>query len=195
MKIIVLSTLLLILSISAIGQTEPDPNSLGIYFDEGAIENVLYATAPTTVHAYLIATRISSTYGIEAWGCRVMTYGVPIYSTIRGDGVNTYNNVTSNVQQFDVTYPMPLPYSTAIVLADIYIPISDEQPIGLCVDYLYGSGITDMYYVSLGEIISLRPPVNCSMPPCLPSWVASINYNGPVANEEKSWGEIKTLFR
>ncbi len=69
MKIFVFSILFLTLSISAIGQTAPDPNSLGIYFDEGAIENVQYATAPTTVHAYLIATRISSTYGIEAWDC------------------------------------------------------------------------------------------------------------------------------
>ncbi|MCP4798702.1 MAG: hypothetical protein GY893_01985, partial [bacterium] len=143
-------------------------------------------------HAYLIATRISSTYGIEAWGCRVMTYGEPIYSTIRGNGVNSFSNVTHWEQWFEVTYPMPLPFSTAIVLADIYIPISDEQPIALCVDFLYGDG---MYYLSLGETIPLHAPVWCSMPPCYPAWVASINSEGPVVNEEKSWGEIKTLFR
>jgi len=195
MKIFVFSVLFLTLNISAMGQTEPDPNSIGIYFDEGAIENVNYATAPTTVHAYLIATRISSSYGIDAWGCGVSCYDVPIYSTIRGDGINAYNNVTDYNQWFDVTFPMPLPFSSAIVLADIYIPISDDQPIGLFVDFLYGSGIYYMYYVSLGEIIPLQPPVHCSMPPCMPSWVASINSEGPVTNEEKSWGEIKSLFR
>lgn len=184
--------LLLILSSSAMGQIDPYPDSIGIYFDEGATINSQYATAPTTVHAYLIATRISSS-GIDSW-CGGVHCTVPIYSTTRGDGVNSYNNVTYFDQRFDVTFSTPLSSSSTIVLADLYIPTSNEQAINLYLSLLEGHE-DSYYYSSGGATIYLQPSVPCINIPCYPAWVASINWEGPVTSDTISWGEIKSLFR
>lgn len=177
----------------ALGQTDPYPDSVGIYFDELATINELYINSPATVHAYLIATRFSLSHGIDTWGggvhCRA-----PLYAEIRGGGVNLYSNGPEFYIRFDVSYPTPLPTSTAMVLADLYIDIYDEDPIGL--DLFSFPGGEGIHCSSSGEIVFLHPSVPCGyMPPCYPVRVASINGDGPVMSDILNWGEVKSLFR
>ena len=192
-QVLVLSIWLLFLSSSAMSQIDPYPDSIGIYFDEGATENSQYISAPATVHAYLIATRISSPSGINSWGGGVSSY-VQIFSTIRGDGENAFENVTDFMQQFDVTFSTPLLFSSAIVLADLYIPITDDQAIDLFLEPLFGHGDT-LFYTNGTDITSLQPSVPCINIPCYPARVASINSDGPVMSNIKNWGDIKSLYR
>jgi hypothetical protein len=59
-------------SVSALAQTDPGPDGIGIYFDLAG--TCACATAPpyVQVKAYLVATGVSSPSGIAAWAARIL---------------------------------------------------------------------------------------------------------------------------
>lgn len=179
-------------SVESFAQTDPYPNSVGIYFDEDAFGNTANVVPPAVAVAYLIATRYDGLGGVDAWRGGV-SCEVPVEATIRGGGVNAFSNGPDFFLHFDVSLATPLPLSSSIVLAELSVDITTEAPIKM---YLESSVEGDgLVCSSGGDERHLQPSVPCYSLPCYPAWVASINLNGPVMSDTINWGEIKSLYR
>ena len=176
----------------ACAQTDPYPNSVGIYFDEEAIGNAVGVVPPASVVGYLIATRYDGAGGVDAWRGGV-SCEVPVEATIRGGGVNAHGDGPDFLVHFDVSLATPLPLSSAIVLAELSVDVLTGAPIKM---YLESSAEGDGLVCSSGAVdIYLQPSVPCYNLPCYPAWVAGINMNGPVISDTANWGGIKNLYR
>lgn len=183
---------------------DPDPDGIGIYFDEGAVDGSWCATAVpgTQVTAYLCLTRAVDASGFSAWQGRIES-SVPAALTgfvIRGAGTNTATS-----PDFDVSYGAPLPYQISTVLLEITVDVVWEWPIGLRVwptavpggsDDLpaYASAAVPGTFRTLGYSFSWNPVTK------VPNWCAAINddncLNGPsVPVGDVTWGGLKALFR
>ena len=179
-------------TIGAIAQTDPNPNSVGIYFDENAIVNTQDVMPPGVATAYVIATRYEGVGGVDAWRGGV-SCELPMVATIRGGGVNSFSNGPDYFLHFDVACGTPLPFSTSIVLAELSVNILTEDPVML---FLESSADGEGWVCSSAGVETfLHPSVPCPNLPCLPAWVASINSAGPVLSDTVFWDGIKSLYR
>lgn len=206
-SIIALSALMVVLSGAAIADpVDPEPNGIGIYFDEGAGPGTYCEMAPmgTQLTAYLCLTRASHQSGFTAWEC-LLESSVPGAFTgfsIRGDAVNT-----ATEPEFVVDLGTPLPYQLSTVLMDITIEVVWDWPIGmrpLAVSSPRGPvGNLPAYEVAAepGVFYPLQPPFGLEGGAGSdPNWCAGINddtcLNGPqVAVEDATWGTLKALYR
>lgn len=183
---------------------DPDPDGIGIYFDEGAVDDSWCAAAlpGTQLTAYLCLTRAVDTSGFSAWQARIEC-SVPSALagfSVRGDGTNS-----AAAPEFDVTYGTPLPYQISTVLLEITVDVVWEWPIGLRIwpasvpagaDELpaYASAAAPGVFRTLGYSFDWDPVTK------IPYWCASVNdddcLNGPsVGAGDVSWGGIKALYR
>jgi hypothetical protein len=179
-------------SSQAPAQTDLAPNSVGIYFDEGALGNSVTTASPGTATAYLIATRYDGLTGVDAWRGGV-SCEVPVTATMRGEGLNGFSNGPDFFLHFEVTLATPLPLSTSIVLAELAVDVPNETPIRLFLESSVGGD--GLFCSAGGAETSLQPSVPCHDLPCFPAHVASINQAGPVRSDPVAWGGIKSLYR
>lgn len=114
-KLLVLA--MLVAAANAIAQSDPNPNGIGFYFDEGGVSNYLATAAPyTVVNAYLIATRITEPSGIIGWEAEIAVTPSPVVapSYTTNGGINV---LTAPV--FQVGLGAALPYAPAIKLLTV----------------------------------------------------------------------------
>lgn len=205
--IIILTALLATLAGAAVAQpVDPEPNGIGIYFDEGAVAGSYCAEAPmgTQLTAYLCLTRASRQSGFTAWECLLDATAEGVFSgfSLRGDAVNT-----GTEPEFVVNLGTPLPYQLSTVLMDITIEVVWDWPIGmrpLAVSSPRGPVMNLPAYEVVGEpgvFHPLQPPFGLEGGAGTdPKWCAGINddtcLNGPQVDvEETTWGALKALYR
>ena len=183
---------------------DPDPDGIGIYFDEGAVADIWCVTAEpgTQVTAYLCLTRGVDTSGFDAWEGRIESSVAEALAgfNIRGGGVNA-----SVAPEFVVSFGTPLPWQLSTVLLDITVDVVWEWSIGLRVwpvvnpsgdDLLpaYAAAGNPGVYRTLGYSLGWDPQTK------VPNWCAAVNddncLNGPsIETGDSTWGEIKVLYR
>ena len=183
---------------------DPDPDGIGIYFDEGAIDGSWCATGDpgTQVTAFLCLTRAADTSGFAAWEGRIES-SIPsalVGFAIRGDGTNA-----AVAPEFVVSYGTPLPYQLSTVLLEITMDVVWEWPIGLRVwpaAVPSGSDELPAYATSAlpGTYRTLGYSFGWNMATKVPNWCATVNdadcLNGPsVRTEGAAWGRVKALYR
>ena len=185
---------------------DPDPDGVGIYFDEGATECMIMEPTPgETYTAHVILTNMTGAQ-VVAWGAKVTVSD----DRQRGPAAITewrFPTPSRNAftePDFAVLPDVPLPYDAAVVLASF--------------DYLYEGGVV---YFHLGPPLAEKAmlynqgaatidresccsdqgdPYNCY----LVMWPSSGSFDLPVAcigcfdvvdTESTSWGSVRTLFR
>lgn len=191
------AAIVFIFAVACFGQMNETPNTIGIYFDEGATTNEHYTGVPGTVYAYLVLTHPTMTFIDHWWGGVVGD--APVTAEIRGNGVNLEPpSGDIFVVFFNVEYSVPLQTNTATILADLTYELDSEEIARfLYVAEYFGDADLELFRVSYeGEAFLLEASTGCpnGMPPCWPAWAATINGLGPVAAESATWGEVKRLY-
>jgi len=192
-----LKTILVICFISissaTIAQIDPDPDGIGIYFDEGATQVVTTVPVGESVNAYLIATNPSQPGTLALWEASVVPSGPGLVVGGPVGGFNMSTNMPGNPSYgFSVSMNDPYPTLQPItILATLGITVLDEGAIGL---HVFGGGSLDLPNYRVDDMYGpdniLYPSSgSCNVP------VAMINGADPVANEQRSWSVVKSIFR
>ncbi len=204
------SALVVLMLVMATGITaladpvDPDPNGIGIFFDEGAISESWCATAATgsQLTAYLCLTRATDTSGFTNWEGRIESSvpGTLVGFAIRGDGTNS-----AVAPEFVVSYGTPLPYQLSTVLLEITVEVVWQWSTGLRVwpASAPSGGVELPAYAttaSAGVYEVLQYTFGWNENTKVPNWCAAINddtcLSGPsVATDSATWGGIKALYR
>ena len=189
-----LSVILLLSCSVAVGQIDPDPDGIGIYFDEEATQNSASAGAGPPVQAYLVGTNLSQEGGIVYWEAMVRATGdIDYVSGSPRVGQNVVENMPGSTHcGFIVLNPLdPIPVPGTVVLADMLFGIYS----GTVPTWIFVAGYdrpnpvysTDSYegpyhdmYVSSGDTDLA---------------VAVINGEAPVPTTKHTWGDVKALYR
>jgi hypothetical protein len=184
---------LLTLATSSGAQIDPDPDGIGIYFDEAATQTSATADVGEDVVAYLVATHPSQSGGLAMWEAVV---SASPYAVVQG-GTSLGHNVAANMPggqtyAFVVFCYSPLPpFQNPMVLATLVVTPADVAPIDLFVggyDYeipMYRledplSGEDRFWYPGSGSV---------DLP------VARINGDAPVVVDSTTWSAVKATFR
>ncbi len=190
-------------SVTLADPVDPDPNGIGIFFDEGAVNESWCATAPTgsQLTTYLCLTRATDTSGFTNWEGRIESSvpGSLVGFSIRGDGTNS-----AVAPEFVVSYGVPLPYQLPTVLLEITVDVVWQWSTGLRVWPVsepsgsvelpaYATVASADVYQTLGYTFGWNENAK------VPNWCAAINDNtclsGPaVATDSATWGGIKALY-
>ncbi len=204
------SALVVLMLVMATGITaladpvDPDPNGIGIFFDEGAINESWCATAATgsQLTAYLCLTRATDTSGFTNWEGRIESSvpGSLVGFAIRGDGTNS-----AVAPEFVVSYGTPLPYQLSTVLLEITVEVVWQWPTGLRVWPAsepsasvelpaYATVASAGVYQTLGYSFGWDAVTK------VPAWCAAINDDTcltkpSVPTESDTWGGVKALYR
>jgi hypothetical protein len=199
-----LTTVLLTAAAAAFAQpADPDPNGIGIYFDQGAVDESWCAsgTVGSQVTAYLCLTRASDPSGFTDWEARIES-SVPTTLAgfqIRGDATNA-----ATAPEFVVSYGTPLPYQLSTVLLDITVDVVWEWSIALRVwpaTVPRGAKNLPAYAtVDTPAFQTLGYSFGWDEIAEIPNWCASINdagcLGGPSVDvEATAWGRVKALYR
>jgi len=198
-KLLVLG--LVLMATGAAAQTDPNPNGIGFYFDEGGVYNCLPSAAPyTLINAYLLATRITQSAGISGWEAGIAIMPTPAFPptyTLPGIILNP-----PTPPNFQVGLGSALPYEPAIKLLTVSIlnfgtpfalavgPCTPSSFGGLCPGYADGAD-PDL-------LIGLTPSTGIPVPgqPYFYT-VASFMYicGDDLAAEDDSWSGVKRLYQ
>ncbi len=177
----------------AIAQSDPDPDGIGIYFDQGATTNsTVVAEGTSSVTAYLILTNPTIGGNLVHWAARVScdpnsqaSISGLVYN---GSNIDVDNMPGSSHWNFEASVnQQPYPVSEITLLAELSIySVSYSEPIYLFVtegpEYpAYGTDEGWAYYHPSSGSLDLP--------------VAVINGEAPVPTENQSWGQLKSLFR
>lgn len=188
-----------------LAQIDPDPNGIGIYFDEGATVFCTEADLGSEIAAYLCLTRITSQTGISKWEATVEVFprDAILAWSMRGQAVNA-----SEVPEFVVELAGPLPWQSSLVVLEVTISVLAEYPLAFRVHPVENPSVTDTPFPlpayaagddpadfrTLGYSWGWDPTTGT------PNWCAVVNPVGdcsdpPTDNADHSWGEIKALYR
>jgi hypothetical protein len=190
-------------SLASAQPADPDPNGIGIYFDQGAVDGSWCASGDvgTQVTAYLCLTRGSDQSGFTAWEAPIES-SVPSALAafqIQGDATNT-----AVAPEFVVTYATPLPWQLSTVLLEITLDVVWEWSIALRVwPASVPSGEKNLpAYATVDEpaFVTLGYSFGWDQVSEIPNWCASINDDacpgGPSVDvEDSAWGRVKALYR
>jgi hypothetical protein len=189
---------------TAMSQVDPDPNGIGIYFDEGANVYCMQTEVGNQTSAYLCLTRITSESGISKWEAKVEVSRPSdvLAWNLMGQGTNT-----SETPEFNVDLTEPLPWQSSLVVLEMTISIQAVHPLVFRVHPVenpsvpgapfplpaYALGDDPSEFRTLGYSWGWDPATG------EPNWCAVINPAGdcsdpPTANSSSSWGGIKALY-
>ncbi len=191
----------LLASITTLAQMDPDPDTIGIYFDEGATIHCIDAPVGELVTAYLCITHATALAGISGWEATIeVTEGVFLLEwSLRGDAINVLTP-----PEFVVGLATCLPWAPSIVLLEFAVGVFRSEPIALRVAPAIGPPLPPLPcplplyeacggtgdYVVLGYAGGWNPVF------CQPKVCAEINGDCNVlAGPEPSWGRIKAMYR
>jgi hypothetical protein len=185
----------------ATAQIDPEPNGLGIYFDEGGTTNCREAAAGDLVTAYLVVTRLEeSAGGIAGFECGISYYPGTVQGGVEYELPAGAVNVLTP-PSFSVGLASPLPQAPVITLLTLRF-ISDGNPVLLgagCRQDLWSdppcpilAGANDP-----GQFIVLTPSGDTLFPGRERMWVvAGVNAGPtcPIAVEAQTWSRIKAIY-
>ncbi|MCP4144261.1 MAG: hypothetical protein GY752_03125 [bacterium] len=195
----ILGFCLIVLASCSFAQIDPDPDSIGIYFDQEATQVNANVAVGDTVTAYLIATNMSQVGWLAFWECYVVSDAS--YCEINMYCVSHCGFNLAMIMPSDCFMGWPFtcspnpdefPIQSIMILATFSIAVNEEGPHAITVvgpEYglLPYYRVDDMYqspdyplYPSSGSV---------DLP------VAVINGTAPVSSDQCSWGEVKSLFR
>lgn len=174
---------------------DPDPDSMGIYFDTAGFSNCIYRPAFSPINVYLLLA--NPTAATSGFACTVTVSGVPyiLLSTVLAGGgldldpdANGYavssSHAYPNVQGHIVLVTWSMMLQAQAVLEFLLGPPGSGGPVApppTCGRPLvWGEGGERCCGVSSGDVY-------------LP--VASVNNLCPVADEPDGFGAIKALYR
>ncbi len=180
----------------SMAQLDPDPDSIGIYFDSTGYQHNITELEPGIYgpgFMYLLITNASETSGISRWYCRLEyppSLGILDWG-FQGD----YFNVAS-APEFVIEQAAPLPWQPAIVLLEMTIFVPDSNCHWWFIHPV--DSAPNVYQPSYETIANLENPI--------PLWqstgdrylpVAGINCDCPPAVDVRnlSWGSIKSIYR
>ena len=169
-------------------QVDPDPDGIGIYFDQEATIVAITAGTGDFVQAYLVGTNLSQIGDIDYWESHVCPdQGASVSGTPYGSYNYAMNMPGDPCWSCVALSPdPPVPAQEITLLAGLEIQILDgSAPIGLFVGgedryRIHGSPDEHAMYPSSGS-------------PDLP--VAMINGDAPVPVEMGTWGAVKSVYR
>ena len=182
----------LMLATSGSAQVDPDPDSIGIYFDLAATTHCDQLAGSDFFELYLLLTNASAEGGVHGWECQIQ-YD-PALLVVGWEAVG-YSGSYFTPPDFSLGLENPLPWTPAIhLLTMTCLLISPEcawlylAPYSLPVipgQMAYADGadpwnIIPMYASTGGYGIPVAG-VNCDCPP-------------PVPATRASWGAVKTLY-
>ena len=199
----IMACALLTLAGAALGDPiDPDPNGIGIFFDEGGEVWCADALEGSQLTAYLCLTRATDQSGFTAWEGRIEASApnVLVDFTLRGDATNSASD-----PEFVVSLGTPLPYQISTVLLEMTVEATWEWAIGLRVwpaSSPRGAANLPAYETTgnPGVFTVLQYTLGWDLDTEVPNWCAGINddtcLGGPqVATEAQTWGTVKALYR
>jgi hypothetical protein len=196
-----LAGLMLVSSLGFAG-ADPDDDSFGFFFDtDGFIYEAFTAAPFQPVTGYLVVSNPTSV-GVSGWECKIVTSGTPVAPswTYAGGGLNVYDANATGLFNVGVG-PGPLALTpvngvvvlaswTGYILAPTDVVTFTILPFPSSVTFDNAPGYVD------GDDVGIVVPCGVSTGFPYGPFCASINLDpsGIVADEEVSWGAVKTLF-
>ena len=194
---------MVLVATQACAQVDPDPDGIGIYFDETAWDNCLENPCPfTCVEAYLIATNISAD-GLLGWQCSLRTWPDPLLVPLTVEFAYPIFTLqlVNTLPDLSALYTEPVgqgdPAIVLATLSTVYFggiiqfaigPYSDlampEGPAYLVDDdplewrYLHPSSDTPFFCYEDTYVVAAIGQCTCVVPA-----------------EVDSWGRVKTLYQ
>ena len=103
---------------------DPDPDGVGIYFDQDATINCHFVPIPSMLEAWICLTNASDPAGVHGWECRVEW---PEYLFYLGSEINGISINIGIFPDFIVGLNEPLPWADSIWLArlDLFLVAPD----------------------------------------------------------------------
>lgn len=192
-----LTILVLLMSVNAFAQIDPDADSMGIYFDLGATQTCTTTAAPfTAVTAYLMITNPSDPAGVSGWEATVLVSPnavAPAWTLAAGLDVD---GDPSNFQVGIGVAPMALPAAPAVMLATwVGYVLAPTDVVEFTVMNVAGSvsfAGTPGYASGSNAGTLIPTTVSSGFPYTV---CAQVNACDVVANEDMSWGGVKALFQ
>lgn len=192
-KLLVLGLLLLMAS-TAMAQIDPDPNGIGVFFDQAGTIRCGQATGGM-LSVYVIASNISCPGGIGGWEANV-TMNAPglmyLSAVLAGTGpINLYT-----APEFQVGLGVPMGYAPNMLLATVNYfvmagtpgtffvgPIVHPQSIPGAACYADGADV--------GHLVPFQPPQGLwTLPAALLNTPC-----GLVGADPATWGGVKGMFK
>jgi hypothetical protein len=188
------------LAAPAMAQIDPDANSCGIYFDEGATLFCTPTTAPfQSVTGYLCVTNSDEPSGISGWECTVQIVGAGLVApgwTIRHGGTNF---LTAPEFAVGIGTVAPAPWAPSIVLASMtgFVQMPGN-PVTFAIAAAPNPSIAghNGMVIAAGDdatnLIAINPSAGYTGG--VPNVCAGINYCDITSNDTNTWGGVKALF-
>lgn len=194
----------LLLATIASANLDPDPNTIGIYFDTAGDINCTTVGTSVPFDAYVIISNPTSQemFAFE-FSYRMETVpagqGVSVFrlNNIIPDGIDLGDNADLLMGEYIFGYGDPVPAAGANVIC-VSWTFFVTVPMGL--DFYLGptaieSGVPDGLPAYLGDDNVYFPLGVSTGHPDLGNPVAQVNGDCPVATENTSFGGVKALFR
>ena len=181
--------LLLLFATPGLAEIDPDPDGVGVYFDQDATVVVGTAAVGEEVDIYLIATNPTRAGGLALWESGVAAVGP--YAQVWGwptNGFNTAMNMPGESWFHFIVFGGTPMQQLAPITVLAHLVVRPEEPGTIELRLLQTTyRLEDLYtspdyplYPSSG---SLDLPV------------AVVNGEAPVAVEAATWGALKSLYR
>ena len=186
-------------------QIDPDPDSCGIYFDEGATEFCTSQSQGGQQTAYLCLTRTAAAAGVAFWeaAVEVSDPATVLAWSLRGAGTNALAP-----PQFAFTPDTPLPWQSSLVVLEVTVEILTPHPLAFRVRPLDTPSVPPAPYAlpayepadDPGNLRTLGYSFGLEAGTGEPHWCAVINSHDdcagdPTAEAATSWGRVKGLYR
>ena len=194
----------LLLATIASASLDPDPNTIGVYFDTGADINCTTVPTAQEFDTYVIITNATSQeiFAFE-FSYRVETVPGGMDATlfrtnvVLPNGVNVGDASDKLVGEYIFGYGLPIQAAGTNVICVTWSFLM-LAPMGL--DFFLGppsleSGVPDGLPAYLGDDNVYYPLGVSTGHPNLGNPVAQVNGDCPVATENSSFGGVKALFR
>ncbi len=187
---------LALLSATAVtAQIDPDVDGIGIYADLGGLERSIDVLDPANFDLYVLATRISGE-GIMWWEASLdVDPGLVVYHITFPEGTDMYGFVLDQHTLGGMNHVESeyfIGSGDVIHLATLHCAVVDTDPKHIWFD-VGGGGEVPGYTVVRepgAEFIPLNPSSGGLGIPAF-----TVNGVAPIANEDASWSDVKSLFR
>ena len=181
----------------AVAQVDPDPDGIGIYFDEQGYTNCVNLEPGVygPGFCYLLITQASEPSGVSGWECRLDIEG-PLFVLWMEFFGGAFGTPIGPDIIVGLNYG--LPWAQAIALVDITIYLTEPGQVVFTVGPTSTPTIPGYPAYAAGDdpgnVIPLYPSAGYdefgNALPC-----AVINGECPVKKQDMTWGGVKALYR
>jgi hypothetical protein len=195
-KLLVLVAAALLISGNSFAQLDPDDNGVGIYFDPCGCCLPCVTLPEGEAYAWLVITHPSAPAGIGGWECRIEVEGPAAILSWNFEGQDPINFTQEPNFLVGLSAPLinPFTFPTVVVMEIHFLVMDVQPPIEFFLEPNWTPSIDGELVYADGanpnELIIMRQSTGGPGEP-----VAVVNGDCPVANEDATWGQVKTLYR